>query len=182
MPDSNRRPATTSDAPVDLAQERELLVRQFLQRGLELTEGLLEENREIREQLNTLREELATLKSHVEGDDEQRTLLQQIERLRSERGELLKRSTKLEESTRHFEERNDQIERELHDLANLYIASSHLHSTLSLRGVVKNLRELLGQLVGAERFVIYLLDNNSDTAIPLVNEGFDEPIDSVIAG
>lgn len=172
MPDDrNDRP---SDAPVDLGREREVLVRQFLRRGFEITESMLTENQSLREQLDRLRDENARLRSQIASDDAIRDLIRRIDTLEVERRELLARSDELAESSRENERRSTEIEAELHDLANLYIASSHLHSTLSLKRVVRHLAELLQQLVGAEAFAIYVCDPDGKRAQPIYSEGLED--------
>jgi len=163
--DSEERNRRESDVPVDLSRERESFVRQFLKQGVELTENLLEENKALHSQLSELRQQNALLRAQVASDDAIRDLLRKIETLETERRTLLDRSTQLEETSKENQDRNVEIEQELHDLANLYIASSHLHSTLSVRGVMRHLCELLQQLVGAELFAIYLLRGEEAIAI-----------------
>jgi hypothetical protein len=174
MADEDRE-QRTSDLPADLTREREAFVRQFLRKGVEVTEALLKENREMREQLQCLRDENARLRAQIASDDAIRDLLRKIEQLESERRALRLRSDELEQWTRQSEIRAGEIEQELHDLANLYIASSHLHGTLSVRGVVKRLSELLHQFMGAERWVLYLLDVPGEWAQPLVSMGLPDP-------
>lgn len=171
--ESDERDERTSDRPVDLSRERESFVRTFLKKGVELTEGLLEENKSIRAELAEAQREIARLRAQVASDDAIRDLIRKIESLETERNKLLERSTALEDATRRTEHRNVEVEQELHDLANLYIASSHLHSTLSVRGVVRHLKELLQQLVGAEKFVIYLMDPEGHVARPIAFDGYD---------
>jgi hypothetical protein len=163
----------TSDAPADLKEEREAFVRQFLRRGFELTEDVLAENRALREQLVRTQEENARLRAALASSDAIRDLLRKIETLESERTELVSRENDLAEASRRNEERTTEIEQELHDLANLYIASSHLHATLSVRGVVRHMRELLQQLLGAETYAIFVL-REPDRATVLSGEGIDE--------
>lgn len=172
--DDDGRERRTSDHPSDLTREREAFVRQFLRKGVEVTESLLEENKEIREQLQAIQIENARLRAQVASDDAIRDLLRKIEQLELERQSLLAKSDQLAEWTRENEVRTHEIEQELHDLANLYIASSHLHATLSVRGVVKHLSELLQQLMGAERYVIYLLDRNGQIARPILAAGLGD--------
>ena len=155
---SDDRGERPSDAPADLGREREVLVRQFLRRGFEITESMLTENQSLRDQIDRLRDENTRLRSQIASDDAIRDLIRRIDTLETERRELLARSDELAESSRENERRSTEVEAELHDLANLYIASSHLHSTLALKRVVRHLAELLQQLVGAEKFAIYVLD------------------------
>lgn len=170
--DSDERSDRASDRPADLSREREAFVRQFLRKGVELTESLIEDNKALRADLAEAQREIARLRAQVASDDAIRDLLRKIEALEVERNRLLERSTALEESTRRSETRNFEVEQELHDLANLYIASSHLHSTLSVRGVTRHLKELLQQLVGAEAFAIYLMDESGTVARAIAQDGF----------
>src|SRR5262245_40295320 len=124
--DDDEREDRSSDAPVDLSRERETFVRTFLRKGVELTEGLIEDNKVLRSQVIEAQREIARLRAQVASDDAIRDLLRKIESLEGERRELLERSNELMESTRRSEHRNVEVEQELHDLANLYIASSHL--------------------------------------------------------
>ncbi|MFO0683977.1 MAG: GAF domain-containing protein [Sandaracinus sp.] len=163
----------TSDVPADLKEEREAFVRQFLRRGFELTEDVLSENRGLREQLSKLQDENARMRAAIASNDAIRDLIKRIDGLEAERKELLSQRQDLDETKRLSEARTSEVEQELHDLANLYIASSHLHATLSVRGVVRHMRELLQQLLGAERYAIFVL-REPDRASVLVAEGIDE--------
>src|SRR5690606_32606109 len=155
------------------SRERESFVRQFLRKGVELTESLIEDNKALRSDLAEAQREIARLRAQVASDDAIRDLLRKIEALEVERNKLIERSSALEESTRRTETRNFEVEQALHDLANLYIASSQLHSTLSVRGVTRHLKELLQQLVGAEAFAIYLMDGDGSIARPIAQDGFE---------
>lgn len=166
--DRNER---SSDVPADLGHEREVFVRQFLRRGFEITESMLTENQVLRDQLDRLRDENTRLRAQIASDDAIRDLIRRIDTLELERRELLARSDELAESSRENERRSTEVEAELHDLANLYIASSHLHATLSLRRVVRHLAELLQQLVGAERFAIFVTDPDGKRARAIHAEG-----------
>lgn len=168
---TDERDARSSDVPADLSREREAFVRQFIRKGFELTEGMLQENRELREQIDGLSRENARLRAQVASDDAIRDLLRKIEQLEVERRSLLEKESVL----REVEERSVAVEQELHDLANLYIASSHLHSALSVRGVSKHLGELLQQLLGADRWAVYVLEADGERARALVSVGDAPP-------
>lgn len=178
---SGERDKRSSDAPVDLEREREQFVRQFLRRGFEITELMLAENQALREELDRAREENARLRTQLASDDAIRDLIRRIDALEVERRHLLARSDELAEASREHERKSAEMEVELHDLANLYIAASHLHSTLTLRHVVRHLAELLQQLVGAERFAIYVCDPDGQHARPIHAEGLSE-VPPVVTG
>lgn len=163
-----------SDAPVDLTKERETFVRTFLRKGVELTEELLAENAELRKQVSQLERDNARLRAQVASDDAIRDLITRIDDLESEKRKLLDRSNELEVSQREDEGRYEKVEAELNDLANLYIASYQLHASLSLRRVVRHLRDTIGQLIGAHGFAIYVVDTKHGRAVPVGFEGLPE--------
>lgn len=158
---------------MDLVKERDAFVRSFLKKGVEYTELLLRENRELREELDQLRGENTQLRSQVASDDAIRDLLRTVERLEAERRGLLERSKSLERTEQEHETRQAQIEQEMNDLANLYVASFQLHGSLSVRRVVRHLQDMMGQLVGADAFVIYLIDEETHRVVPIAHEVID---------
>jgi hypothetical protein len=177
------RAARTSDVPLDLAKERETFVRSFFKRGVELTESLMHENEELRERLEHLEQDNAKLRAQIASDDAIRDLLRTIEKLEAERAALMQRSESLEATRRSVEGRQEEIEQEVNDLANLYIASHQLHNSLSVRRVIRHLRDLCGQLVGALGFVIYLRDGSGSVVKPFAWEGLGtDDIPSVTVG
>jgi K+-sensing histidine kinase KdpD len=64
------------------------------------------------------------------------------------------------------EARAREIERENHNLANLYVAAHQIHATLDLREVVATIGEILVNFIGAKVFAVYLRDD--DTALRAV--------------
>ncbi len=169
--------------PTDLARERENFVRNFLRKGVEFTEELLHENDDLRARVALLEADNAALRAQVKSDDAMRDVLRTIERLEQEKRNLLDRSSQLEQLTRRHEGRYAAIEQELNDLANLYVASFQLHSTLKPTYVLQHIRELLAQLVGAERFCIYVLNDDGTQAIPVGSEGLlEHELKPVIVG
>lgn len=169
----------SSDAPLDLAKERETFVRSFLRKGVEYTELLLRENEELRREMAGIRAENTRLRAQVASDDAIRDLLRKVEGLEVERNALLERSAALEASRRKFDVRQAEIELEVNDLANLFIATVQLHASLSPRRVIRHLRDMCGQLVGALGFAIYLVDEARENAIPVASEGLD--VDTVVS-
>jgi hypothetical protein len=173
MTDSDNENRRASDVPLDLVKERELFVRSFLRKGVELTEELLHENEELRHELERLRDENTRLRTQVASDDAMRDFMKKIEALETEKNQLLARSTELEEVKESEASRFEEIERELNDLANLYIAAYQLHASLSVRRVVRHVLDMLGQLVGAHAFAIYVLEPDGRSATPIAYENLD---------
>lgn len=173
MGDDDNRDQRASDVPLDLIKERDAFVRSFLKKGVEYTEQLLRENVELREELDQLRDDNTGLRAQIASDDAIRELLATVDELRKERDRLVQRSKKLEGAEKEHAGRQQQIEQEINDLANLYVAGFQLHASLSPRRVVRHVCDMLGQLVGAEAFVLYLVDE-SKKVVPLAHEGLEE--------
>lgn len=169
---STRKSTTDSVAP-DLRAERETFVRNFLHKGVELTEDLIRENSALEMQLQKYQEENARLRAQLASNDAIRDLLHTIETLQQERSGLLQHSDELEKQEKVHRERYSQVEQELNDLASLYVASFQLNATLSPRRVVRHICELLEQLVGAQQFVVYVVSSDGKRALPIGARGKD---------
>lgn len=165
-------PDRTSERP-DLRAERETFVRNFLHKGVELTEDLIRENRGLESQLQKYQEENGRLRAQLASNDAIRELLQTIELLQQERSGLLDRSDELEKQHEVHRERYVAVEQELNDLASLYVASFQLNSTLSTRRVVRHICELLEQLVGAQSFVVYVVSPDGKRVTPIGSRGHE---------
>ncbi|HET6335167.1 MAG TPA: GAF domain-containing protein [Polyangiales bacterium] len=165
-------PDRTSERP-DLRAERETFVRNFLHKGVELTEDLIRENSSLETQLQKYQEENGRLRAQLASNDAIRELLQTIESLQQERTGLLNRSDELEKQHEVHAERYTAVEQELNDLASLYVASFQLSATLSARRVVRHICELLEQLVGAQSFVVYIVSIDGKRVNPIGSRGKD---------
>lgn len=124
-----------------------------LQRGVEHTERLLQENAE-------LKAKLAGATAGASGSVPAAT------------DELLRtRVDALERENREFASRYVEIEEENNNLANLYVASYQLHSTLDFREVLRVITEIVINLIGAETFAIYLVDEKTSSLSAVASEG-----------
>ena len=99
-------------------------------------------------------------------------LLEENNRLRAELASLQADNARLR--TEVTADTLRDLETELNDLANVYIASHQLHADLSLRRVVRHLKDTIEQLVGAEAFVIYVLEPETRRVVPLGWEELEE--------
>src|SRR4051812_6719552 len=162
---------TGSDAPGhDLKTERDQFLKKF-SGGAKLTEEFLREVEQLQERLRHLEAENAGLRAKVEADEAIRDLLSKIDRLETEKRELLSRYHRVEEVNSEFTQRVQEVESEFANLANLFVASNQLHSSLSPRGVTRRIKEVLAQLVGAERYCMYLANADNSELIPIASEG-----------
>jgi hypothetical protein len=157
----------------ELKEKRDAFLQTFFKRGAELTDELVKENRRLHEFATRLEEENASLKTQLASDRAIRDLLLKIDQLEREKARLLSTVHQQEELTSRVTNRFQEIESELESFANLYVASFQLHASLKARNVVKNVKELLVQLIGARSVAIYFADQDGKRLTPLLSEGVD---------
>jgi len=138
---------------------------QVFKRGVQFTEELLKENERLRVRLIRLEEENRALVKNNVKYDSYKDLVEQINSLDEERGHLLERFRAVEVENQDYQERYREIEEENNRLANLYIASYQLHSTLDLQEVVRITCEIIINLVGALDFCLYFREGNKLVAV-----------------
>lgn len=155
----------------DLDKERDAFIQTFFKKGAQLTEELLKENERLRKHVREIESENAALRAHVKSEDAIREFIKKIEGLESEKMKLLSSFREVAAKTDAFASTFAEVEAELSNLASLYVASNQLHSTLNLRGVVRQIKEMLAQLVGAKSFAIYFVSDNGGELVPIVHEG-----------
>ena len=171
MTKETRTRSSDSDAPApDLKTERDEFLKKF-SRGTQLTEDFLKEHERMQSRLQDLESENAGLRAKVEADQAVRELLKKIDRLELEKSELVSRFHQAEAATTEFTARVQEVESEFANLANLFVASNQLHSSLSPRGVTRRIKELLAQLVGAERYAMYHVNPEGEQLNPIASEG-----------
>lgn len=101
-------------------------------------------------------------------------LLHENERLRSRLAELEGAVEQLQRQNSDFSSRYAEVEEQNNSLANLYVATYQLHSTLDFREVLEIVKEIIINLVGAESFAILLLDEKTNELRSIAAEGQDE--------
>lgn len=157
--------------PVELKKERDAFLQTFFRKGAQLTSEVLEENRRLRTKIAEIEADNARLRAHVKSDDAIRELLKTIDALEAEKGRLLSRFLEAEEASCRAVDQYAEIEGELANLANLYVASAQLHSSLDVRATLQRIKELLNQLVGAKAFAIYLASEEGRAIKAVASEG-----------
>ena len=161
------------EGPPELRSQRTAFVSTFFKKGAELTDELLKENERLRAASRKLETENAQLRTQLRSDDAIREALKKIEELEREKETLLSQFSQAEAVTNRFTARYSEIEEELANLANLYVASYQLHSAIRLPTVVRHLRELLAQLVGARSHAIYVTDEKKRMLVPVSADGVE---------
>lgn len=170
---ANEEQATpSSEAPLeDLKKERELFIQQFFRKAADLTEELMKDNERLQSRIATLEAENNRLRAHVASDTAIRELLHKIEELESEKHALLQRTAVSTKTDERLAARHAAAEDELASLANLYVATSQLHSSANVRNVLRNIKELLAQFLGAAKFGVYLASEDGKDLVAVASEG-----------
>ncbi len=158
----------------------------MLKRGAEFTHELLRENEKLRyaaarlqEQNESLRKrtENAVARSEIEGME------RKLRTLTEENSKLLERFSEVEKENGDFANKYVEIEQENNMLANLYISSYQLHSSLDFNEVLRIIMEIIINLIGAEQFALFLLDEKTQILKAVASEGIDlEDIPSFTVG
>jgi hypothetical protein len=161
-----KKKESTSQA-VDKPKAEDFL--QVFKRGVQFTEELLAENERLRYRVVRLEEENRSLAQQTMVSQAYEDLLDQMKTLEEERSSLLERFKSVEEETQDFKSRYREIEDENNRLANLYIASYQLNSTLDLKEVVRISFEIIINLVGSMDFALYIADGSK--MVPVCAEG-----------
>jgi GAF domain-containing protein len=178
MGDKKGRVTRKSDHPVPavpdaLKERRDAFLHTFFKRGAELTDEIVHDNHRLREQIAKLEAENTALKTQVASDRAMRDLLTKIEKLETEKQRLLSAVEEKEEITGQITNRFAEVESELEAFANLYVASFQLHLSPSVPLVLRHVKELLGQLVGARSSAVYFLDVDNRRLEAIASDGID---------
>jgi nitrate/nitrite-specific signal transduction histidine kinase len=144
----------------------------LFKRGAEFSKELIAENERLRRKVLELEQhQNFAARDDGEWDKLRAELLMRIENLEEERSNALERLRQLEEENHQFARRYVEVEEENNNLANLYVASFQLHSTLDLSEVVKIVIEIVINLIGAEMFAVYMLDEKTNRLEAVASEG-----------
>lgn len=144
----------------------------IFRRGAEFAKSLVLENERLRRQLLALEENhTQAARDPHEWQKLRHEMLGRIEHLEAEKRSVLDRLRQLEDENRHFASRYLEVEEENNNLANLYVSSYQLHSTLDLSEVLKIVLEIVINLIGAETFAVYVLDEKTQQLEAVAAEG-----------
>lgn len=164
---------------LDLVATKREFIETFFRRGAEFTEELMRDNERLRYRVVQLEAELKAAGGALAdrpGTHENALsgLVARIASLEAERDQLLKRYEGVARESEDFHTRYADIERENNNLANLYVASYQLHSTMDLREVTRIILEILLNFVGAKTFAVLLVDEEKHAFRVLAAEGLDK--------
>lgn len=161
----------------DLKKERDVFIQQFFRKGAQFTDELLRENQRLRREFGEIEAENSSLRSALASNEAIRDLLQKIGLLEQEKAHLLSKSARMRQMTDEFNSRYSEVESELANLASLHVATSQLHTARTVRRALRNLKELLGQLLGAGSFAVYLTTSDRAHLVAVAHDGdLPEPL------
>lgn len=161
--------AARGEEPKDIfAKGKEFL--EMYNKVASFTQEMMDQNARLREKIGTLQKERERMVSEV-GDASNQRLWKRLEELKQERQQILDRYHHKEEENQGFFERFLEIEAENNNLANLYVASYQLHSTLDFQEVLDVITEIIINLIGAQTFAIWLVDEKKNLLYPVKAEG-----------
>ncbi|NOY86161.1 MAG: GAF domain-containing protein [Deltaproteobacteria bacterium] len=159
---------------------------EIFRKGQEFTLDLLKDNEQLRYRVVKLEE---SLKSRPEksaprlSGDKYEELARKVALYERKLRELEGKLNEVEEENIDFAQRYIDVDEQNNNLANLYVASFQLHSTLDYEEVLQIILEIIINLIGAEEFAIFLLDEKREILIPVAAEGVDpEKISPVTMG
>jgi nitrate/nitrite-specific signal transduction histidine kinase len=159
---------------------------EMFRKGQEFTQDLLRENERLRYRVVQLEENLKEkLESPASGNHRPAVeeLSDKLKSYESRLRELEGKLAEIEAENVDFAQRYIDVEEQNNNLANLYVASYQLHSTLDYEEVLQIILEIVINLIGAEVFCIYLLDEKRLLLNPEAAEGISlEEIPSVTLG
>jgi len=150
----------------------------MFRKGQEFTQDLLKENERLRFQVIHLEEAMKRkLEAPESGQNNSlpQDVAQQLVQYEDRLKELEGRLTEVEAENVDFVQRYIDVEEQNNNLANLYVASYQLHSTLDYEEVLQIILEIIINLIGGEIFAIYLLDEKAGTLSPEASEGISIP-------
>jgi len=158
----------------------------MLKRGTEFTHELLRENEKLRYTAARLEEQNESLKKNTENTvtrAEVEGMARKLRALTEENSKLVAKYSEVEKENNDFANKYVEIEQENNMLANLYISSYQLHSSLDFNEVLRIIMEIIINLIGAEQFALFLLDEKTHLLKAVASEGIElEDIPSVTVG
>jgi hypothetical protein len=160
MSDPSRKDSTP---PPDLSKEREEMLRSFRQSAA-LTERFMDEYARMRSRLLEVEGENEWLRSRIGPSEAGGRALAEV-------APDSLRKTGADSGAQRIEARFAELEEEFAHLASLFVAGNQLHAALTTRSVVRRIRDVLGQLVGARAYTLYFLSSDGAALAPITSEG-----------
>jgi nitrate/nitrite-specific signal transduction histidine kinase len=161
---------STSDAEIQTLFSRGEDLLEMMRKSREFIDQLMKENERLRLKTVQMEKEIADLREKSQ-DGKVDALLQERAALLEKLNGLEKRFSEVEEENQDFATKYVEITQQNESLANLYVASYQLHSTMDPQEVLGIVNEILINLVGAEEFAVFLVDKSTKELTPVTGEG-----------
>lgn len=152
----------TDEVIFDFGARSEEFLETFFRKGAEFTEQLLSESQRMKARIQDLTEENVQLRSQLASDDAVKDLLVKIKDLEEEKIKIRTTADNAKREFQSYEDRYVDMEQELDQMANLYVASSQLHTTMESSQVLSVIEQMLMQFVGAASIGIFLRGYNDE--------------------
>jgi vacuolar-type H+-ATPase subunit I/STV1 len=163
-----------SDRPPSFNKERDEFIQTFFSKGARFTQELLRENEILNQQIAELESENAAMRLQIKSDQAIRELLTKIQQLEQEKAQLVSEVHEVEAKSSAVEMTYTEVETELANLASLYVASRQLHSTMNVSSAVRQVKEILEQLVGARSYAIFFLSDDATGLVRIASRDLEE--------
>jgi nitrate/nitrite-specific signal transduction histidine kinase len=134
--------------------------------------SMAEEIAILRKEVARLLQENSELKERSAETDSSK-LVEVNHRLMQQVADLEKRNQKLEKENLDFANLCVQVQEQSEAITNLYVAGQRLHTTVDPEEVMKIIFEILAELVGAEQFGIFMLDEKNSKLELMAAEGIE---------
>lgn len=135
---------------------------QYVQKVREDTQRYIQDLLAENEKLRRLTAEVDGERRRLEDEasrwrDQASGLARELDSYRQDRERLERQLSEIERENHGFSSRFTELEQRNNDLANLYVATYRLHSTLDREEVLQAIQEIVINLIGSEEFGIYEL-------------------------
>ena len=137
-----------------------------VERAAEFGRRVMRENEELKKELRALQRELAST-SRAESAESPR------KQVSTNSGDVTENLKALRDENRELADHCVLLEAENDNLVNFYVASHELHSTLTVAEVLSTIQEIVINLIGADRFAIYLASARDGALSCSVAEGME---------
>jgi hypothetical protein len=131
-------------------------------------EGLAGRARELETRVVVLESEKRQTEERLRGVSDE------LERYLRERSELDRQMQSIEAEGRRYLEQYMNVEQQNANLANLYVASYRLHSTLEREAVLGGIQEIVVNLIGSEELGIFEFDSSRSHLVLVASFGIDQ--------
>lgn len=139
-------------------------------------QDLLGENEKLRRLVASLESDKGRLLSEKMGLQEKLLALrEELDRIYHEQSDLRRQLAEIEAANQQYSHQYLEVELQNNNLANLYVASYQLHSTLDRGEVLAAIQEIVINLIGSEELAIYEMSGDG-TALRLVGSFGIDPV------